>query len=257
MVKEIAETRPLSKEEEIEVIKKLQDPNSSDQEKKDCFETLMLSNKGLISSEINKCIAKYRLQKSCFDDLMQDFFLVAFNAALNFDVSKNVRFMSYAQHFIRRVVVEYNENFSRPHSLPTNFFSEVSSLFKNNGASSKITKNRAQDMLRSYNANYISINMPIGEDSQSEFGDFIPEQPKYKIDKKLIETVLSPLSNREKQIVMNFYGINDQKNFAETARELNMSRERIRQLHNQALNKIKNILSQKNIFSVQDCIECA
>jgi len=37
MVKQIAEAKPLSKEEEIEVIKKLQDPNSSDQEKKDCF----------------------------------------------------------------------------------------------------------------------------------------------------------------------------------------------------------------------------
>lgn len=254
MIKEITEAKPFPKEEEIEIIKKLQDPNSSDQEKKDCFEALLFSNKGLICLEINKWIVKYRLQKSCFDDLMQDFFLVAFNAVLNFDVSKNVRFMSYARYFIRRVVVEYNENFSRPHSLPANFFPEVTSLLKNKGASSKITKKRARDMLESYDANYISINMPIGEDSQAEFGDFIPEQPKYKIDEKLIETALSSLSNREKQIVMNFYGINDQKNFAETARQLNVSRERIRQLHNQAINKIKNILFKKNIFSVQDCV---
>lgn len=244
----------LTKEEEAQIIKICQDPNRPQQEKTDAFEKLFFLNKGIITNEIDKNIKRYNLRHETFEDLMQDCCVEMFRAIENFDLKHDIKFMTYASHSIRRVVMRYKENYTRAYALPKNFFSEIVSI--QNGTPSKaVSEARKRDMLDVFAKTDISIDKEIFTDSGEKFGNTIPQQQTKVIDEVLVHELLQKLSKREREILMNFYGFSKEKNFAETARIFGLSRERIRQLHNLACTKLKRMLEEKGIFSSEEIID--
>jgi|GEM_PF-6492031 len=262
-MKHIEAQNHLTKKQESEIIKIYQDVNSSEQEKTDAFEKLFFLNKGIITNELDKNMRRYNLPHEVFEDLIQDCCVEMLRLLKSFKLEKNVRFMTYASHSIRRVVVRYKENYARAYSLPKNFFSEVMSIKLRNPSKSaslrNITESRKRDMLDIYNAKEISMEQPIHTTrigyTTDTVKDIIPQEKTKVIDTELLNELLHKLPKREKEIIVRFYGIAKESNFSKTAKVFGLSRERIRQLHNHACNKLKQMLEKRGIASCEDMFD--
>jgi len=259
-MKHIEAENYLTKKQESEIIKICQDDNSSEQEKTDAFEKLFFLNKGIITNELDKNLRRYNLPNEVFEDLMQDCCVEMLRLLKSFKLEKNVRFMTYASHSIRRVVVRYKENYARAYSLPKNFFSEVMSIKLRKPSKSaslrNITESRKRDMLDIYNAKEISMEQPIHRFAISDtVKDIIPQEKTKVIDTELLNELLHKLPKREKEIIVRFYGITRESNFSKTAKVFGLSRERIRQLHNRACDKLKQMLEKRGIASCEDMFD--
>jgi RNA polymerase primary sigma factor len=97
----------------------------------------------------------------------------------------------------------------------------------------------------------ISLEAPIGNEEDGRFGDFIedknslsPSDAILKDDLKLqIEGVLEQLNEREKAVIKMRFGIMDDESdrtLEEIGKELNVTRERVRQIESSAIKKLKH-----------------
>ena len=100
-----------------------------------------------------------------------------------------------------------------------------------------------------------SLNAPISEDDLREFGESVADEEartSFELlrDKDLhkeVEILLEGLDDREKKIISQRFGFNggERKTLREIGKKLGVSRERIRQLENIALSKLRRAFSQK------------
>jgi RNA polymerase primary sigma factor len=97
----------------------------------------------------------------------------------------------------------------------------------------------------------ISLEAPIGSEDDGRFGDFIedksslsPSDAILKDDLRVqIESVLEQLNEREKAVIKLRFGIMDDESdrtLEEIGRELNVTRERVRQIESSAIKKLKH-----------------
>jgi RNA polymerase primary sigma factor len=97
----------------------------------------------------------------------------------------------------------------------------------------------------------ISLEAPIGNEEDGRFGDFIedkmsisPSDAILKDDLKVqIESVLEQLNEREKAVIKMRFGIMDDESdrtLEEIGKELNVTRERVRQIESSAIKKLKH-----------------
>jgi RNA polymerase sigma factor (sigma-70 family) len=94
-----------------------------------------------------------------------------------------------------------------------------------------------------------SLDKPIGEDAELTLGSLLPHpQSETAIDQMLAEIVgvqvrqaLAALTERERDVVMRRFGLDGPQpaTLAEVARELGISRERVRQIEKEALAKLR------------------
>jgi RNA polymerase primary sigma factor len=101
-----------------------------------------------------------------------------------------------------------------------------------------------------------SLEAPIGEDSEGKVSDLIEDQtsiqPDSKIehllDKERVANLLEIMTDREREILDMRFGLADKKThtLAEVARKLGVSRERIRQIEELALKKIRKFVEGTN-----------
>ena len=100
-----------------------------------------------------------------------------------------------------------------------------------------------------------SLDAPMGNDEQNEFGESVADEeagtPFELLRDKDLQTevggLLDKLDDREKKIISQRFGFEGgkRKTLQEIGRRLGVSRERIRQLENIALTKLRRALSQK------------
>ena len=96
----------------------------------------------------------------------------------------------------------------------------------------------------------VSLQLPIGEDGDSFFGDFIEDKSSFSpactaarsMLKEQIDCVLYSLSERERRVVELRFGLKDgtQKTLEEVGRIFGVTRERVRQIESKALRKMKH-----------------
>ena len=97
----------------------------------------------------------------------------------------------------------------------------------------------------------ISLEKPVGDEEQSEFGQLIADEHAPSPYERAVETLtnealrdaLENLSYRERRVLELRYGLGDQhpRTLDEVGRTFNVTRERIRQIENQALKKLQNL----------------
>jgi RNA polymerase primary sigma factor len=97
----------------------------------------------------------------------------------------------------------------------------------------------------------ISLEKPVGDEEQSEFGQFIAdEQAESPYDraveiltKEALRAALENLSYRERRVLELRYGLGDEhpRTLDEVGRAFNVTRERIRQIEHHALRKLQNL----------------
>lgn len=185
-------------------------------------------------------------------------------AVYKFDETKGFKFISYAVWWIRQSIMQSIYENGNTVRLPIN---KINNLGKINKATEKlfqtldreptaeelsdITEFSEKEIRMSVSdvMNCVSIDDKIKGDSETEIGDLIPGETMDDIDsrinndslKKQINVVFESLTPRENQILNMFFGLNGyhEMSLKEIGEELDLTNERVRQIKEFALKKLR------------------
>jgi RNA polymerase primary sigma factor len=256
--KEIRKIKLINKDEEIELAKKIKNGDVS------AIDKLVTANLKFVVS-----IAKvYQGKGLPLSDLINEGNFGLIKAAAKFDYTKGFRFISYAVWWIKQSIIHsLNEN-ARIVRLPANVINKLSVLskeiskFENENERKPIygelvDKNNEIIEIMS-NVTSMSLNEVINEDGD-EFIDILESyevEDRIVIDTKIkteIETVLSKLDDREKQIIEAYFGINTEcepMTLEAIGEKFSLTKERIRQIKEKAIRKLR--YNADNLFYLKD-----
>ena len=206
-------------------------------------------------------------------DLINEGNLGLIKAAEKFDETRGFKFISYAVWWIRQSILQALAEQSRIVRLPLN---QVGSLNKINKALSKfeqenermpsseelsemidVPKDKIADTLR-VSGRHVSVDAPFVEGEDNSLLDVLVNNDSPSADRGLvneslnkeIERALSPLTPRERDIVKSFFGIGCQEmTLEEIGERFGLTRERVRQIKEKAIRRLKNNSKSKLLKS--------
>jgi RNA polymerase primary sigma factor len=246
-IKDIRKIPVISHERQDEIFKELKNKKTSTTEKNELYRELILGNLRFVIS-----IAKsYQNQGMDIMDLISEGNIGLIKAAERFNPSNDVKFISYAVWWIRQSIMSsLNEN-ARTIRLPSNIVQEVQKQKKKNQKTKLDTNN-------SYTVNEnVDFTLPhcvalyneINEDGD-QLIDLIPndnsDNPENSINnndeiKKKVSLMLNVLDEREKTIIEKYFGLTgSESNLEDLGDEFGCTKERIRQLKDKAIKKLRN-----------------
>lgn len=192
-------------------------------------------------------------------------------AVERFRHDKGFRFSTYASKWIRQAIIKALADHSRTVRLPANVIDALrrSRMFEDevfHGEGRQATVDEICSRLRFSKKRFaeianaaitVSLDYEAGEDGELNLYDLIPdvsipwpdEEALNRIEADLLEDLLAELSERERNILSYRYGLKDgtMRSLAETGRLVGITRERIRQIENRAINKIRRLIRKKRI----------
>lgn len=256
----------VSAEEEVELTIKIRNGDDN------ALKRLVEANLRFVIS-----VAKqYQGQGLSFADLINEGNVGLIKAAKKFDETRGFKFISYAVWWIRQSIMQAIPEQTRVVRLPINRLSTMKQISK---ASSKLEQQFEREPSHDELAEFLNIkeefiskndeiksrevsfdkSLTSDEDNHSCLYDLIATDNFPSPDSELVsESVkinlsraINKLSSREAKVINLSYGINNNPlyNLHEIASLFNMTSERVRQIRNEGLNKLKNLISDKNCFN--------
>jgi RNA polymerase primary sigma factor len=218
---------------------------------------------------------QYQNQGMNLNDLINEGNIGLMKAAAKFDETKGFKFISYAVWWIRQSILQAIIEQPRMIRVPMNKaiyyqkivkaiseFEQVNFREPTNEELAEILDSKTEEIssLRASLSFHVSTDKTIGDDDETTnldlMEDFSVEAPDtFLINESMktdIQNALHYLSEREQQILCMYYGINEDRqshNLDEIAQKMDLTRERVRQLKDKALRKIKKGISKKNLNS--------
>lgn len=258
-LQEIGREELVSPEEEVELSQRIR---KGDQK---ALEKLTRANLRFVVS-----VAKqYQNQGLSLPDLINEGNLGLIKAAEKFDETRGFKFISYAVWWIRQSILQALAEQSRIVRLPLN---QVGSLNKINKALSQfeqknerspsneelsemidIPQDKISDTLR-VSGRHVSVDAPFVEGEDNSLLDVIPNDDSPMADRGLVNESLSTeierslqiLTTREREIIKSFFGIGCQEmTLEEIGERLDLTRERVRQIKEKAIRKLKEPSASK------------
>lgn len=173
-------------------------------------------------------------------DLISEGNIGLIKASERYDPNNGVKFITYAVWWIRQSIIAYLNDFSRTIRIPSNL---VQSSLKQ-----KRDEILSEDIIFQY-----EINLPycvsLYGDDEEDFGliDVLVDEtyePKQELDMKLVNNIkkmLNTLDDRERIIIENSFGFNGMdSNLDVLGEQFNCTKERIRQIRDKAIQKLRN-----------------
>jgi len=261
-LKDIGKVELLTAAQEIELAKRIE---RGDHRAK---QMMVEANLRLVVS-----IAKrYRNQGLPFLDLIQEGTIGLVRAAEKFDHRKGFKFSTYATWWIRQAVARALADKARTIRMPVHVVEKLNKIMR---TERKLRAERGRepssieiadeldltidevDQIRRSAQTPVSLEKPVGDDEESEFGHFITDElaplpdelAEDVLRREALVKILGTLSERERRVLELRYGLNGEqpRTLDEVGRTFQVTRERIRQIENQSLKKLRALADSQKL----------
>jgi RNA polymerase primary sigma factor len=217
---------------------------------------------------------RYHTDGMSFLDLIQEGNLGLIRAVEKFDYRKGHKFSTYATWWIRQAITRAIADKARTIRIPVHMVEKINKLIRvqrqllqNMGrepspeeiaAEMGMTDAEIREILR-ISQTTVSLETPIGEEEDSELGDFIEDEDAVRsfdavasqLDRDGVNEALNMLPYRERKVIELRFGLKGEhpRTLEEVAKRFGVTRERIRQIEAKALAKLQAIDKTRNLRS--------
>ena len=264
-LKDIGKVDLLTAPQEIELAKKIERGDH-------------LAKQSMVEANLRLVVSiakRYRNQGLPFLDLIQEGTIGLVRAAEKFDYRKGFKFSTYATWWIRQAVARALADKSRTIRMPVHVVEKLNKIVRSErklrgelgreptaveiGRELDLNAEEVEQIRRSSQLP-VSLEKPVGDDEESEFGHFLTDEtaplPEESAEQALrrdaLKQILCSLSPREQRILEMRYGLDGEqpRTLDEVGRAFNVTRERIRQIENQCLKKLRALADCQKLREV-------
>jgi RNA polymerase primary sigma factor len=229
----------------------------------------------LISANLRFVVSvskQYQNQGLSLPDLINEGNLGLIKAAQRFDETRGFKFISYAVWWIRQSILQALAEQARIVRLPLNKIGSINKINRTFAALeqkyerepsvneiAQVLEMAPEDVKESLKSSsrHLSMDAPINVDEESTLYDVMLSKDSPEPDKGLltdslrkeIERALNTLTYRESNVIRLYYGLNSNSphTLEEIGITLNLTRERVRQIKEKAIKRLKNTTRCKNL----------
>ena len=217
---------------------------------------------------------KYAGYKIPIEDLVQEGMIGLMTAIKKFDPERGCRFSTAAVPWIKQAITRYIAEYRKTIRYPVHISEQMNKINKttnelfmklereptaeevSEALKGKIAAEKIRELQR-VTQPITSINVIVGEEQDTEFGDFIPDENEPVPDewyntqerKTVANDLLECLNEQERKIITWRFGLNNGIDYTleEIGDRMGLTRERIRQLEKEAINKMRIYARNQNI----------
>jgi RNA polymerase primary sigma factor len=261
-LKDISKNAALSAEDEARLAVKIKKGDRK------ALEKLIKANLRFVVSVARN----YQNQGLPLGELISEGNLGLIQAAKRFDEKRNFKFISYAVWWIRQAILRALADRSRITRVPLNRIgiihkvgrtqSKLEQRFRRMPTLEEIAKELGLAEsevieIQKIGNRYLSLDTPVQADDSSQLIDLLQDENQEMPDSRLIEMsmqegvnkILDTLNDREKKVLQLYFGVGEETphTLDEIGRRLHLTRERVRQIKEKAIHRLKNSYRSRSL----------